>query len=99
MSVSTVDSIAKLVIYAFILAVLFLIGRLLRARHQETWARSARYGQEFSALMSLSAQQSSVIDEIILELESRPATYETFPPKLREAIGAVHDRASRQLTK
>ena len=98
-------TLAQLVIVPGILLALFL-GRplVLAARLTARWLRvlAARRAaaalplEQHRALQQLARQQGYVIDSVISEFAARPATYETFPQDVREALYAAHEAASRK---
>jgi hypothetical protein len=98
-------TLAQLVIVPGILLGAFLgVLTLLAARLTARWLRvlAARRAaaalpvQQYRALQQLARQQGYVIDSVISELAARPATYETFPQDVREALYAAHEAASRK---
>lgn len=64
-------------------------------------AASQAVGERAKIPPILFHHQGEVIDAVIGELESRPATYETFPEDIRNALYAAHEKArdlERQLS-
>lgn len=60
--------------------------RLLRAQREETDMRAGGWHCSYKMLRDAN-------DAVIVELESRPATYDTFPGQVRELLISAHERA------
>lgn len=98
-------TLAQLVILPGILLALFLAGLLVLAvRLTVRWLGVLAARREMArlpvarhqVLQRLGSQQADVINAVIGELAARPATYETFPQDVREALYAAHEAASRK---
>jgi hypothetical protein len=64
---------------------------VLRARQREAETVSDGWQRRYRAVRDQEHRQGDVIAAVIAELESRRATYETFPQDLRESLYAAHD--------
>ena len=66
-----------------------------------TWVRALKADRAVSLARAEQAKippilfhrQGEVIDAVIAELESHPATYSTFPGDVRDMLYAAHDKA------
>ena len=91
-------TIAQLVILpGFLLGVFMLVVLFMAARTMNAIVRARRSQAAMSAAWQKSYRElRDAADQVIVELETHPATYETFPDDVRRAVYAAHD-SSREL--
>jgi hypothetical protein len=64
---------------------------VLSARRDQALVVSEGWQRRHKALRDQEHTQADVIASVITELESRKATYETFPQDVRDALYAAHE--------
>ncbi len=94
MSVGTFDGIFKGLALLGLAGVMGGAIWLLVGRIRTQAAQRRLFSGRWKHLIRLARTQGDAIAAVIGELESRPATYETFPDDVRERLFAVHSEGT-----